>query len=85
MNDDIFRQTTGHWTASKREVGVSDVAHMENNIQTRQLTSSDAGYASREVADDDKGLVFADEGEVDVVFCEVGGELFYTASARRKQ
>lgn len=58
---------------------------MGNNIQTRQLTSSDAGYTSREVADDDKGLVFADEGEVDVVFCEVGGQLVYTASARRKQ
>jgi hypothetical protein len=58
---------------------------MENSTQTRPLTSSDAGYASWEVADDDKRLVFADEGKVDVVFCEVGGELFYTAGARRKQ
>lgn len=53
-------------------------------MKTRQLTSSDAGYASREVADGRKGLVFADETKVDVVVCKAGGELFYTASARRK-
>jgi hypothetical protein len=52
---------------------------------TRQLTSSDTGYAIREVADDRKGLFFADEGKVDVVVCEVGGELLYTTGARRSQ
>ena len=66
-------------------MGVSDILYSENRNQTRQLTSSDAGYASREVADDDKGLFVADEGKVDIVVCEVGGELFYTASARGGQ
>lgn len=66
-------------------MGVSDILYTENRNQRRQLTSSDAGYASREVADDDIGLVFADEGKVDIVVCEVVCELFYTACASRKQ
>jgi len=57
----------------------------ESGVQTRELTSSDARYTSGEVADDCKGLVFADEGKVDIVVCEVGGEVFYTACARCKQ
>lgn len=51
-------------------------------VQTRRvLTSSDAWYASGEVADDRKGPVFADEGKIDIVVCEVGGEVFYAACA----
>ena len=63
---------------------VSDVLYTENRDESGQLTSSDAGYASREVADDDIGLFFADEGKVDIVVCEVDCELFYTACAGRK-
>jgi hypothetical protein len=68
-----------------RVVCVSDYYIRKVRVRSGRLTSSDTWNARGEVADDGKGLFFADEGEVDVVVCEVGGELLYTTRARRQQ